>query len=88
MITAEPAFFTYTAVQGSRCAVLSSFNVRQIIKRHPHVILNLAMSVVSNLSPHVRSMDFAIEWMLVESGKALYKQDTKADSTYVVLSGL
>ena len=44
-------------------------------------------AVVSNLSPHVRSMDFAIEWMLVESGKALYKQDAKADSTYVVLSG-
>ena len=88
VLTAEPAFFTYTAVQGSRCAVLSSFNVRQIVKRHPHVILNLAMSVVSNLSPQVRSMDFAIEWMLVESGKALYKQDTKADSTYVVLSGM
>lgn len=87
VLTCEPSFFTYTAVQGARCAVLSEINVRRIMGRHPHVALSLAMSVVSNLSPHVRSIDFALEWMLVESGKALYKQDTKADSTYVVLSG-
>lgn len=51
------------------------------------VALKLAMSVIDNLSPYVRSIDFALEWLQVESGKALYKQNDEADSTYVVLSG-
>ena len=34
-----------------------------------------------------RSIDFALEWLQLESGKALYKQNDEANSTYVVLSG-
>ena len=34
-----------------------------------------------------RSIDFALEWLQLESGKALYKQNDEASSTYVVLSG-
>jgi len=40
-----------------------------------------------SLSKDVRSLDFALEWLLVESGKALYKQGDMADCTNVVLSG-
>ena len=36
---------------------------------------------------HFRSIDFALEWLQLESGKALYKQNDEANSTYVVLSG-
>ena len=32
-------------------------------------------------------LDFALDWMLIESGKALYRQGDEADCTYVVLSG-
>ncbi len=91
VLTNEPAFFSYTVPPGTnvKCAVLNQFNVRKIMERHPHVSLSLAMSVVANLSPHVRSIDFALEWVLVESGKALYKQESspQAENTYVVLSG-
>jgi len=45
------------------------------------------MSVINNLSPYVRCIDFALEWSLLESGRALFRQDEEADSVYVVLSG-
>ena len=87
VLTQEPSFFSYTAKVPSRVAVITGFNVRKLMERHPYIAVNLAMSVVSNLSPDVRSIDFALEWMLLESGKALYKQNAEAESTYVVLSG-
>ena len=53
----------------------------------PDVTLQLANSVTAHMSPYVRSIDFALDWVLVESGKALYRQGDAADCTYVVLSG-
>ena len=43
--------------------------VREIMIEYPHVALRLAMSVIDNLSPYVRSIDFALEWIQLESGK-------------------
>ena len=53
----------------------------------PDVTLHLASSVIEHMSSFVRSIDFALDWMLIESGKALYRQGDEADCTYVVLSG-
>ena len=69
----------------------------------PDVTLQLAMSVISNISSYVRSIDFALDWVLIESGHALYRQvlytvqystvqyislqGEEADCTFVVLSG-
>lgn len=39
------------------------------------------------LSPFVRQIDFALDWVFLESGRALYRQDYESDSTFVVLSG-
>ena len=35
----------------------------------PDVTLQLAMSVIEHISPYVRSIDFALDWVLVESGQ-------------------
>jgi hypothetical protein len=32
------------------------------------VTLKLAMSVIEQLSPYIRSIDFALEWLQLESG--------------------
>lgn len=87
VLTAEPSFFTYTASMTSRVAMLNGSELAPYMSRNPDVALQLASSVIDNLSSYVRSIDFALEWNLVESGKALYKQNSIADSTYVVLSG-
>lgn len=57
------------------------------MKTEPKVVLYIAHLVVKRLSPFVRQVDFALDWIFLESGRALYRQDDDSDSTYVVLSG-
>uniref|UniRef100_A0A8B9GV02 lysophospholipase n=1 Tax=Astyanax mexicanus TaxID=7994 RepID=A0A8B9GV02_ASTMX len=53
----------------------------------PRVVLNVAHTVVRRVSPFVRQIDFALDWMAVEAGRAVYRQGDKSDSTFIVLSG-
>lgn len=54
---------------------------------HPSIVLYVAHSVVQRLSPFVRQVDFALDWLFLESGRAVYRQEDDSDSTYIVLSG-
>lgn len=53
----------------------------------PQVVLQIAHMVIKRLSPFVRQVDFALDWVFLESGRALYRQEDESDSTYIVLSG-
>jgi len=87
-LTNEPSFYTVKATsKDTKVARLDAKYIHQCMMIYPHVAMRLAMSVIDNLSPYVRSIDFALEWLQLESGKALYKQNDEANSTYVVLSG-
>jgi len=87
-LTNEPSFYTVKAtMKDTKVARLDAKYIHQCMLIYPHVAMRLAMSVIDNLSPYVRSIDFALEWLQLESGKALYKQNDEANSTYVVLSG-
>lgn len=57
------------------------------MREQPDVILQIAHMVIKRLSPFVRQVDFALDWVFLESGRALYRQDDESDSTYIVLSG-
>lgn len=39
----------------------------------PKVVLKVAHSILMRLSPFVRSIDFALDWEMMEAGHALYK---------------
>ena len=38
------------------------------------VVLSVAHLIVKRMSPFVRQIDFALEWNLIESGNALFRQ--------------
>lgn len=57
------------------------------MRERPRVVVYIANSVVSRLSPLVRQCDFALDWIFLESGRAVYRQDEPSDSTYIILSG-
>ncbi|NXN12662.1 PLPL6 esterase, partial [Indicator maculatus] len=59
----------------------------RIMKAQPSVVLSVAHTVAARMSPFVRQMDFAIDWMAVEAGRALYRQGDQSDCTYIVLNG-
>lgn len=45
----------------------------RIMREQPSVVLSAAHTVATRMSPFVRQMDFAIDWMAVEAGRALYR---------------
>jgi len=51
------------------------------------VVLPVAYSILRRLSPFLRAVDFAIDWVLLESGQTVYREGDLAESLYVVLSG-
>ena len=55
--------------------------------KRPKVVLHIARTVIQRLSPFVRQIDFALDWVYIESGRALYRQDEESDCTYILLSG-
>uniref|UniRef100_A0A8C6I1E2 lysophospholipase n=1 Tax=Mus spicilegus TaxID=10103 RepID=A0A8C6I1E2_MUSSI len=58
-----------------------------IMRKRPDVVLGVAHTVVKRMSSFVRQIDFALDWMEVEAGRAIYRQGDKSDCTYIVLSG-
>lgn len=43
------------------------------MREEPWVVLNVAHTVVKRVSPFVRQIDFALDWMAVEAGRAVYR---------------
>ncbi|KAL3280386.1 hypothetical protein HHI36_017872 [Cryptolaemus montrouzieri] len=87
VLTGEPSFFTIKAKHFSRIAMVSKNTFYAMMKEEPKVVLYIANMIVKRLSPFVRQVDFALDWLFIESGRAVYRQDEESDSTYIVLSG-
>lgn len=45
----------------------------RIMRVEPKVVLNVAHAVVKRKSSFVRQIDFALDWMAVEAGRAVYR---------------
>lgn len=43
------------------------------MREQPTIVLSTAHTVAIRMSAFVRQMDFAIDWMAVEAGRALYR---------------
>lgn len=43
------------------------------MREEPKVVLNVAHTVVKRMSSFVRQIDFALDWMAVEAGRAIYR---------------
>ncbi|XP_012527947.1 neuropathy target esterase sws isoform X2 [Monomorium pharaonis] len=87
VLTGEPSFYTIRAKHASRIALLSKLTFFAIMREQPTVVLHVAHTVVRRLSPFVRQVDFALDWLFLESGRAVYRQGDESDSTFIVLSG-
>ena len=45
----------------------------RIMRAEPRMVTNVAHIVVRRVSPFVRQIDFALDWMAVEAGRAVYR---------------
>lgn len=87
VLTGESPIFTRKAKVATRVGFLTSTQCYEILRMNPTAVLFMARSVIERLSPFVRQIDFALEWVYIESGRAIFRQDEKAESTAIVLSG-
>ncbi|KAM7018909.1 patatin-like phospholipase domain-containing protein 7 isoform 1-T1 [Tautogolabrus adspersus] len=87
VLTGEPLIFSVRAQRDCTFLSISKAHFYEIMREEPRVVLNVAHTVVKRVSPFVRQIDFALDWMAVEAGRAVYRQGDKSDSTFIVLSG-
>ncbi|KAL4141643.1 hypothetical protein QTP88_004247 [Uroleucon formosanum] len=87
VLTGEPGFLTFRADRPSIISILSRNTVYEIMRVKPQIVLPIANTVVTRLSSFVRQVDFALDWLFFESGRAVYRQGEESDSTFIVLSG-
>ncbi|XP_058158775.1 patatin-like phospholipase domain-containing protein 7 isoform X3 [Dasypus novemcinctus] len=87
VLTGEPLIFTIRANKDCSFLSISKAHFYEIMRKQPAVILGVAHTVVMRVSSFVRQIDFALDWMEVEAGRAIYRQGDKSDCTYIVLSG-
>lgn len=48
------------------------------MREEPRMVLNVAHTVVRRVSPFVRQIDFALDWMAIEAGRAVYRYISSA----------
>ena len=47
--------------------------IDRLMREQPSVVLNVAATTLNRLTPFVRQIDFALDWMMVEAGRALFR---------------
>ncbi|CAB4061762.1 NTE [Lepeophtheirus salmonis] len=87
LLTGEANFYTARAREKTKVAMITKEVLFNILSESPEMVLSLAHRTISCLSPMVRCVDFALEWINIDSGKVIYRQGDKTDCTYIVLSG-
>uniref|UniRef100_A0A8C5WLQ8 lysophospholipase n=1 Tax=Leptobrachium leishanense TaxID=445787 RepID=A0A8C5WLQ8_9ANUR len=87
VLTGEPLIFTIKANRDCSFLSISKCHFYEIMREQPSVVLGVAHTVVKRMSPFVRQIDFALDWMEVEAGRAVYRQGDQSDCTYIVLNG-
>lgn len=58
-----------------------------IMEKCPSILITLTKKLITCLSPVVLNIDMALEWVHVNAGQILCKQNDHANSIYLVLSG-
>ncbi|XP_048367995.1 patatin-like phospholipase domain-containing protein 7 isoform X2 [Sphaerodactylus townsendi] len=87
VLTGEPLIFTIKANRDCSFLAISKSHFYEIMREQPTVVLGVAHTVVKRMSSFVRQVDFALDWMEVEAGRAVYRQGDSSDCTYIVLNG-
>ncbi|MCP9257513.1 Neuropathy target esterase [Dirofilaria immitis] len=95
LLTGEPWFVTVRSHTSAIYATISKKDFFDLVDIHPEIVLPVAHSVIRRLSSFVRNVDFAVDWVLLDSGQAVYrraliskiKSGDVADSIFVLLSG-
>lgn len=86
-ISSYRSFIDVTAKTDVYVGFLPRHAIEKIVERHPVVLLTMAKRMTSLLPRLILHIDFALEWVQVNAGQAIYHQKDDSDAIYIVLNG-
>lgn len=86
-ISSYRSFIDVTAKTDVYVGFLPRVAIEKIVERHPIVLLTMAKRMTSLLPRLILHIDFALEWVQVNAGQAIYHQKEESDAIYIVLNG-
>ncbi|XP_018493909.1 patatin-like phospholipase domain-containing protein 7 [Galendromus occidentalis] len=86
-LTSEVPFVTRVAKTRVRVAAIPASTVYSLLVDNPDAVLHLAAGLIDKLSPFLRQIDFAMDWVQIDSGRVVYRQNDESDAMYIILSG-
>ena len=86
-ISSHRSFIDVTAKTDVYVGFLPRAVVERIVDRSPIVLLTMAKRLTAILPRIILHIDFALEWVQVNAGQAIYHQNDESDAIYIVLNG-
>lgn len=86
-ISSYRSFIDVTAKTDVYVGFLPRASIERIVDRYPVVLLTMAKRLTELLPRLIRHIDFALEWVQVNSGQIIYNQGDESDAIYIVLNG-
>ncbi|KAF2863792.1 patatin-domain-containing protein, partial [Piedraia hortae CBS 480.64] len=86
-ISSYRSLATVTAKTDVFVGFLPKSAVERIVERYPIVLLTMAKRMASLLPRLIQYIDFALEWVHVNAGQAIFNQNEESDAIYIVLNG-
>ncbi|CCH46369.1 lysophospholipase [Wickerhamomyces ciferrii] len=81
------SFVTLKAKTEVFVGFLPKKTLERLCEKYFMIYLSIAKSLISSLSKKILKLDSALEWIQLDAGETLFKQDTTANGIYIVLSG-
>jgi lysophospholipid hydrolase len=84
----QHSMVTVTAKEECLVALVGKRQLEWIVlDKHPKMLLTLAGRLLERLSPMVRAIDLALEWLHLNAGQVMCRQGERAEHIYIVLHG-
>ena len=86
-ISSRRSFVDITAKTDVYVGFLPRASIERIVEKYPIVLLTMAKRLTSLLPRLILHIDFALEWVQVDAGQAIFRQGDESDAIYIVLNG-
>lgn len=86
-ISSYRSFIDVTAKTDVYVGFLPRAALERIVEKYPVVLLTMAKRLTSLLPRLILHIDFALEWVQVNAGQAIYHEGDDSDAIYIVLNG-
>lgn len=86
-VSAYRSFIDVTAKTEVYVGFLPRAAIEKVVERYPIVLLTMAKRLTSLLPRLIQHIDFALEWVQIDAGQAIYQQGDESDAIYIVLNG-